>query len=173
MYCLTDGDWKTSLPITFIDVSNYELDTWWNKVAMFDSAISKDGVNLYFDLDVKIIGNIDFMVNDVEGDTVCVVDTLWKDGNFLELASQQKFADAFYCYGNTSVMGWRDQSQEYLFQCLMDDPFITVRNFGDDTFINKTARVKYFSPFICDIHSSRYMKSMSDKRILIHVKDPP
>lgn len=173
MYCLTDSNWKTNLPITFVDVSSYELDTWWNKVAMFDSSISKDGINLYFDLDVKITGNIDFMVGDVEEDKICVVDTLWKDGNFLELAKQQKFADAFYCYGNTSAMGWKDQTQEYLFHNLLNDPFITISNFGDDTYINKTARVKYFSPLICDITSSRYMKSMKDKRVLIHFKDLP
>lgn len=169
MFCLTDSDWQTSLPVTFIDVTKYEMDTWWNKVVMFE--LSEKGTNLYFDLDVKILGNIDFLVHDVENDKICVVDTLWKDGNYMELAKQQKNSEAFYCYGNTSVMGWRDQTQKYLFQRLLEDPFITIRHFGDDTFINSHANKKYFSPMICDVTSSRYMKSMYDKRILIHVKD--
>lgn len=171
MVCLTDSEWETDYPIRFIDVSKYELDTWWNKVALFAENISGRDINLYFDLDIDIVGNIDFLVEDVDLYKLCVVDTLWKDGNFIELGLKQKRGSAFYCYGNTSVMGWTGTSHDFLFKKLLEDPFIMVDHYGDDTYINGSGNIKYFRPLICDVSSSRYMKSMKDKRIIIHIKD--
>lgn len=171
MICLTDSEWKTDYPIQFIDVSGYELDTWWNKVALFSKDISGKSVNLYFDLDIEIVGNIDFLVQDVDIHKLAVVDTLWKDGNFVEEGLKQKRGSSFFCYGNTSVMGWTGESHDFLFERLLEDPFITVEHFGDDTYINGNGNIKYFQPLICDLNSSRYMKSIKDKRIIIHIKD--
>ena len=173
LYCLTDSGWQTNLPITFIDVTEYQLDTWWNKLVMFDSNISGSDVNLYFDLDVKIIGNIDFLVEATNDDSLYVVDTIWKDGDYLLAKNSRKFGDAFYCYGNSSVLGWIGRTQHYLLEKLMEDPFITIEHYGDDTYLNKTAKIKYFNQKICDYHSKEAMYLMRDKRVLIHVKDPP
>lgn len=172
MICLTDSHWKTSLPITFVDVTKYELDIWWNKVAMFDSLISGPGINLYFDLDVRIVGNIDFLVDDVTDDSLFVVDTVWKDEAYLKAKYFKKFGDAFYCYGNSSVLGWFGYSQEFLIEKLLADPFITMEHYGDDTYLNRYAKTKYFQQKICDSQSTS-MFSMTDKRVLIHTKDLP
>lgn len=173
MFCLTDGDWETTLPIQFIDVSDYQLDIWWNKIVMFDPSVSGTETNIYFDLDVKIIGNIDFLIDNLTDDQLCVVDTVWKDNNFLKARHSRKFGDAFYCYGNSSVLGWIGHSQKHLIETLMNDPFITLQHYGDDTYINKTAKIKYFDRLICDYYSKEAMYEMKDKRVLIHVKDPP
>lgn len=174
MFCLTDSQWDTDCPITFIDVRKYDLDIWWNKVAMFDGSISGAGVNLYFDLDVDIVGSIDFLLDDLEKNKLCVVDTLWKDNNFVEESLLScKNGKAFYHYGNTSVMGWFASDHQYLLDNLIDDPFITIEHYGDDSYVNTTAKTKYFRPLICNVFSQRYSKSMVDKRIWIHFKDPP
>lgn len=173
LHCLTDSVWQTNLPINFIDVTEYQLDTWWNKVAVFDTNISGPGINLYFDLDVKITGNIDFLIEDLEDDTLFVVDTIWKDVDYLLTQRSTKFGDAFYCYGNSSVLGWVGHSQHHLFEKLMNDPFITIKHYGDDTYLNSTAKIKYFDQKICDYHSKESMYLMKDKRVLIHFKDPP
>lgn len=171
---MTDSKWQTDKPIEFIDVSHYELDTWWNKVAMFDSPISRSGANIYFDLDVNITGNIDFLFHNIEKNKLCVVDTLWKDGNFVEDAiKSKKNGRGFYHYGNTSVMGWMDNDHQYLFDGLVEDPFLTIEHFSDDSYINTTASIKYFEPLICNVFSGRYSESMVDKRMWIHFKDPP
>ena len=168
MICLTDSIWKTSLPISFVNVSKYGLDTWWNKVAIFDSNISGNGKNLYFDLDINITGNLDFLLEDLDDDNIYVVDTLWKDGK-----QYAKKNDGFFHYGNTSVIGWIGKKHTNVFKSLIDNPFITIEHFGDDSYINKQDNIKYFKPLICHIDSKRYMLSMKDKRIIIHFKDPP
>lgn len=172
MICLTDSRWDTDLPITFVDTTKYELDTWWNKVVMFDESISGLGVNLYFDLDVEIIGNIDFLVDGVIDDSLFVVDTVWKDDAYLKAKHFKKFGDAFYCYGNSSVLGWLGNTQDYLIKKLIADPFITMKHYGDDTYLNHYAKTKYFQQKICD-YQSTVMSLMKDKRVLIHTKDPP
>jgi hypothetical protein len=172
MVCLTDSEWQTNLPIEFVDVTSYPFDTWWNKLVMFDSKVSGPDVNIYFDLDVKITGNIDFLAN-IEDDSLYVVDSVWKSGDYLNAKNYKKFGDAFYCYGNSSVLGWRGATQQYLLDKVLDDIFITIKHFGDDTYLNNTAKIKYFDQKICDYYSADVMFEMKDKRVLIHFKDPP
>lgn len=141
---------------------------------MFDASVSKSGANIYFDLDVNIVGNVDFLFHDLEKNKLCVVDTLWKDGTFVEESiNSRKYGKAFYHYGNTSVMGWLDNDHQHLFDTLVNNPFLTIDHFGDDSYINTTASIKYFKPLICNVLSDRYTKSMVDKRMWIHFKDPP
>ncbi len=173
MICLTDGEWKTDLPITFIDVRKYDLDIWWNKIAMLSNEISGPSFNLYFDLDVSIVGNIDFLLDDLTTEHLCVVDSVWKDEGYKNPKQFGKFGSAFYCYGNSSVLGWIGNSQHFLFDKLMDDIMITVEHYGDDTYLNKYANTKFFQQKICDYLSPESMYSMKDKRVLIHFKDPP
>jgi hypothetical protein len=172
LFCLTDSKWKTSLPIEFVDVTNYQLDTWWNKLVMFDSSVSGPDVNLYLDLDVKIVGNLDFLTH-IQYDGLYVVDSVWKGGDYLNARNYKKFGNAFYCYGNSSVLGWRGKSQQYLLDKVIEDPFITMKHFGDDTYLNSCANIKYFEQLICDYYSDDVMFQMRDKRVLIHFKDPP
>ena len=170
MTCLTDSLWSTDLPIDFIDVGEYELDTWWNKVAVFDGKISGRGINLYFDLDVKIHGSIDFLVEDVEDGVLKVVDTVWKNEKWWKLVEQStvRNKDKFFGYGNTSVMGWIGDSHDYLLKMLLDEVFKhTSEHYGDDTFINKYGRVAYFKPKIMTTAALNEVR-LSDQRILIH-----
>ena len=138
--CLTDAEHKTDLPITFIDINRYELDTWWNKVLIFSKDISSKGINLYFDLDILFTDNIDFLVKDPKND-LYVVDTVWKNAKFFEL---NKGLDAFTSYGNSSVMLWKGDKFDYLCEMLLLDPFKhTTDHFGDDTFINMWGDCEY------------------------------
>lgn len=138
--CLTDTKQQSDLPINFIDVDHYELDTWWNKVLIFSKDISSDGINLYFDLDVLFTDNIDFLIKDPQDD-LYVVDTVWKNAKFFEL---NKDKDAFTGYGNSSVMLWKGKQFDYLTEMLLLDPFKhTTDHFGDDTFINMWGNCRY------------------------------
>ena len=149
------------MPITFIDVREYELDTWWNKVLIFKYA----DYGLYFDLDVDIRMKLDFLFDDIVDDYISVVDTPWKDEAYFAQNSTRAAIEAFLCYGNTSVMGWRGD-HTYLVDMLLDDVFKhTSQNYGDDTFINRNGRVKYFSRRIDSVIGDPYFE---DPAILIH-----
>lgn len=115
-------------------------------------------MNIYFDLDIKFTENIDFLVADIQQENLCVVDTPWKnpyfdkEGKFLKKHVEKynhKNHDAFYCYGNTSVMGWIGKSQKYIYEDFDQNMFeILKNNFGDDTYINNFAKTKYFKDAI-------------------------
>lgn len=147
--CLTDRDESSDKPIEFIRVDGYELDTWWNKVLIFKDGVSGESINLYFDLDVSIVRMIDSLIDDIEHDKLCVVDTVWKDREWNdEIIMDRK--DAFISYGNSSVMGWIGRSHDFLTQMLLEDVYKhTSEHYGDDTFIQKYGRIKYFKRAIC------------------------
>lgn len=145
--CLTDHEELIYNRIEMKNISHYELDTWWNKVLIFDKKYSGD-VNLYFDLDVTINDNINPLVDQLDNEHIFVVDTPWKDSDYFAQKYKglraYKIADALFHYGNTSVMGWKGDHQ-YLVDKLLDDVFThTSKHFGDDTYINKHGKVKYF-----------------------------
>ena len=163
LICLTDSDHKTDIPVRFIDITAVDLDTWWNKVLIFDNSISGQGQNLYFDLDTKIVGNVDFLLDEIEHNKLAVVDTPWKPKDIIDKDPK------FYCYGNSSVMGWFGDEHDYLSSLLLSDIFKhTAEHYGDDTFINHYGKIKYFSNKIQ--HAEKERMYTRDPRILINYK---
>lgn len=168
--CLTDEPRRSELPIRFIDVSKYELDTWWNKMLMFKRGVSGPEKNLYFDLDVNIVGDASFLLDEIYSDALTVVDTPWKDDAWKrEFYLGRANAEAFSRYGNTSVVGWFGDSQDYLTEYFFENIFeVTSKHFGDDTFLNSYPKKRYFSRKIeCDIS---WIKYIEDPRIFISYK---
>jgi hypothetical protein len=167
--CLTDQYNISNYPIEFIQVEQYELDTWWNKVLIFKNDISKEGINLYFDLDINFKNNIDFLIKDPHDD-LYVIDTVWKNEKYFEL---NKGLDAFTGYGNSSVMLWKGNSFDYLCEMLLLDPCKhTIDHYGDDTFINMWGNCKYLDRRIIPhnfINSSTHL--INDPVIFINYKD--
>ena len=51
-YLLTNFTTVNHSEIKIIDVAQCEYDGWWNKMLLFHPEIDKEGINLYFDLDV-------------------------------------------------------------------------------------------------------------------------
>ena len=102
--CLSDRDIKHP-EISTVRIDSYDLDTWWNKVLIFDQTISGDS-NLYFDLDVKINSNIDFLFNQINEENISVVDTPWKTEKYFAQKylgeRAYKIADAILHYCNLS-----------------------------------------------------------------------
>ena len=146
--CLTDQENISNFPIEFIRIEQYELDTWWNKMLIFKDDISKEKINLYFDLDIDILDNFDELLDQIEPNKLCLVDTPWKNTHEY-FTHALKNSAAFIEYGNTSVMGWIGKSQNNLFEYFYSDIFKhTSEHFGDDTFINRNANKKYFSNII-------------------------
>lgn len=168
-YCLTDTNHNSIYPINFIDISSYQLDTWWNKVLIFDKTISGNNQNLYFDLDIDISDNIDFLIDDLDNNKLAVVDTIWKQQKYFDQLKKFKRASSFISYGNSSVMGWIGNSHQFLVDMLLEDlNKHTIEHFGDDTFINKYGNIKYFSQFIGWAGNLKYV---DEKKILIGYKD--
>lgn len=173
-FCLTDQPWFLYDQITIIDVREYQLDSWWNKVLIFDNKISGEDKNLYLDLDVDITADITELLDDIDQDHLHVVDTPWKDEKYFNQKyssySILKRADSYFSYGNSSVMGWIGNSHSYLTKMLLNDVFKhTLEHYGDDTFINKYGKIKYFKPLIATANNP---KLINNPKIIIHHKLP-
>ena len=123
---------------------------------------------LYFDLDVDIKGSIDFLIDELEKDKICTIDTPWKDEKFFSQPGPEKELEPYIHYGNTSVMGWIGDHR-YLVHRLLDDVFEhTSKFYGDDGFIHKYGKIKHFSNKIDTEMDSRTRYKSADCRILIH-----
>ena len=130
-YCYTDRPEKDyDLPVEYP-----ELRTWWHKLALLEFK----GENLYFDLDIQINGNIDFLKQDF-GTLTLIDSTPWKTEQ-----DELKFKYNRDTLVNSSIMRWEDQG--YIF-----DKFLSNRNTylrvysGIDRWIyNEKIDYKYFN----------------------------
>lgn len=135
-------DRELNLPeIKSYNLSEYDLDTWWNKMLIFHPMFVSESTNLYFDLDIDIRKNIDDMFDQVS-DNILVVDAWWKNEKYFRQVVKNK--DAFLNKGNTSIIGWKGD-KTFLWNYFYNDfETHTIEHFGDDTFINQYGNVKYF-----------------------------
>lgn len=139
---ITDQD--LNLPgIKSINVSSFDLDTWWNKMLIFHPMFFGEYTNLYFDLDTDIRKNFDDMFDQIQ-DSILVVDAYWKTERYFRQSIKLKYPDAFLSKGNTSVMGWKGDKTWLWSYFEKDIEKHTIEHFGDDTFINKHGNVEYF-----------------------------
>ena len=101
----------------------------WHKLALFE----KVGKNLFFDLDVEINGDIDFLVwNDEDFKKLHVLDsTKWVNP---QMATSERFVTRNNTFINSSVMRWEDSYS--IFEKFMEKRDLYLRLYeGIDRFI--------------------------------------
>ena len=125
-YCFTDKPEKEyDIPVLYPYLRGV-----WHKLSLFQRV----GKNLYFDLDVEINGDIDFLVwNDDDFKKLHVIDsTSWVKNN--EFQSDMKFATRNNTFINSSVMRWSDSYN--IFEKFMEKRDLYLRLYdGIDSFI--------------------------------------
>ena len=110
----------------FIKLPNHShisgFKPWWYKIEIFNRQHPLTGNNLYVDLDVVTVGNIDCFWNYSEEFVIC------HDFN-------RAFSKSInYC--NSSVMGWRNQNMHFLYSKFAENMQHTVHRYrGDQDYI--------------------------------------
>ena len=134
---------NTSLPFTFTcftddvtgldpNVKTWSLDEglsgWWNKIYLFDRC--SDGLNIYFDLDVVIQNNLDWLIKDTGG--LQLIDYSWH--NPWDPSRMNRYHhDLSY---NSSVMIWKGRLREIV-DTFFNDPNLNMKLFrGLDGFLS-------------------------------------
>ena len=112
----------------FIKLPNYgNIDgfkPWWYKLELFNSANAVQGNNLYFDLDIIIINNIDDFWN-------------WQPNEFRICQDFNRAFSKNTSYSNSSVMAWQDNSLDWLYRKFTQNMQHTVhKHRGDQDFIH-------------------------------------
>jgi len=129
-YCLTDRPEKEyDIPIV------REFPDVWNKMHFFNYV----GDNLYFDLDIEIHDNIDFLTDDFKDFTV-IDSSKWKDNK-----KDLKFKINNNTFVNSSIMRWSYAQDIYQKFANNHDTFLRLYK-GIDRFIyNENISYKYFN----------------------------
>jgi hypothetical protein len=77
--------------IHYKPLPRYDMQGWWNKLQLFHPESGLKGVNLYFDLDVIILKNINCFAN-------------WQDDNTFGITNDFTGEEGF----NSSIMKWNN-----------------------------------------------------------------
>lgn len=136
---------NTSLPFTFTCFTDdsigldervkiwslpHGLEGWWNKIYLFDRCSA--GLNVYFDLDVVIQNNIDWLLKDTQG--LQLIDNSWCDPHD-PLTMTRYEHDLIY---NSSVMIWAGRL-EHIVDTFFDDVQLNLKLFrGLDGFLSSS-----------------------------------
>lgn len=130
-YCYTDKpEKKYDVPVKYP-----ELRGWWHKLTLLEYK----GNNLYFDLDIQINDNIDFLTE--EFNTLTLINSQgWKNYNQNELT----FSVNKNTLVNSSIMRW--SNQQHIFEKFMSNRDTWLRLYpGIDRWIyNEKIDYKYF-----------------------------
>lgn len=102
-----------------------DLNGWWNKLQLFTKEANLIGVNLYMDLDVVILDNIDCMAKFGHGNTFGVINDFNRTTKLF----------------NSSVLKFNnDIATKAIWQPFLDDEVNMKRNQGDQNVISHFAK---------------------------------
>jgi hypothetical protein len=132
--CYTDNlETDYDIPVKY----NY-LEGVWHKIALLEFT----GPSLYFDLDVKITDNINFLVDDFKDFTV-IDSQPWK-----KTSSKTSFDFKFKLFNNTlintSIMRWSNSTDICNYFLKNKDKFIQDYRATDRFIYNEKIQYKYF-----------------------------
>lgn len=102
------------------DYSNFRrFNPWWYKLEIFNSENNIIGNNLYFDLDVVIVNNIDDFWD-------------WKPAEFRICQDFNRAFSKKVSHSNSSIMAWKDSSLDWLHKKFSSNIQHTVDNYRGD-----------------------------------------
>ena len=142
--CFTDDPLGLSNNITPVIIpKNYNLDGYWNKLALFEQDRFK-GTNLYFDLDIYIQHPIDELLNYLTDD-LTVIKAYWKDGLVTD-GSVKQWEHRWNMDINSSVMLWRGNSLAHIWRAFYNNPeYYMLQYKGIDRFVyHEGFKLNYF-----------------------------
>ena len=128
-HCVTDDPSGLDPDINVIRLPNDPcIKTWWSKLWMFSPDFPLKGTILFFDLDVVVFDNIDFLFKH-------------SPGKFQIIRDFNRCRVKDWKLSNSSCMRWQSGTMNYLWNEYKADPIrVTSRNHGDQDWITKRAK---------------------------------
>ena len=126
--CLTDDPTPINGVRLIVQPAAGYAKGWWHKVHMFDPTLPVTGRILYFDLDVIICGNIDYLV---------------ADKNEKDFYGIRDFNRKFHPHWNSlnsSVMSWHQGMHPDVWTTFKTNPATAQKMHGDQDWIWKVAK---------------------------------
>ena len=128
-HCVTDDPSRLDPDINVIRLPNDScIKTWWSKLWMFSPDFPLKGTILFFDLDVVVFDNIDFLFKH-------------SPGKFQIIRDFNRCRVKDWKLSNSSCMRWQSGTMNYLWNEYKADPNRVIsRNHGDQDWITKRAK---------------------------------
>ncbi len=128
-HCVTDDPSGLDPDINVIRLPNDScIKTWWSKLWMFSPDFPLKGTILFFDLDVVVFDNIDFLFKH-------------SPGKFQIIRDFNRCRVKDWKLSNSSCMRWQSGTMNYLWNEYKADPNRVIsRNHGDQDWITKRAK---------------------------------
>ena len=141
-YCYTDN--PTNIDANIIKIKSNYLETYWNKLAMFQNNFVPDGPCLYFDLDLVIQNPIDTLL-DYLSDNLTMIKCHWK-GNIITDGSSHREKDRWDMNVNSSVLLWKSNSLTQIWKHFYKNAdYFMVQYKGIDRFLfHEKFKLNYF-----------------------------
>lgn len=136
-YCLTDDAVGLDERINIIEIDPNALEGWWNKITLFRPGIFPNNSRvLYLDLDIVIVGNLDFLLKSSAPFTIL---KSWKTKYLVWNSSVMLFtpSECHHIYErfqkqSKDVIAKYKGDQDWIFECTKD----TAHNWADEKIIS-------------------------------------
>jgi len=130
--------------VKIINVGHLDLWGWWNKMYLFSKEVSGDGINIYFDLDLKIQRDITWVTDFCLDDKITMLYSYWKPIDWEQTAYKVSNYDPSFKYStltNSSFMMWKGKQFHYIWEEYSKDPDKFMIEFrGNDDYMNRFHR---------------------------------
>lgn len=122
-FCFTEDKKDIHKEIIVKDLPAINLSGWWYKPYFFEENLfEKNSINLYMDLDIVIINNIDKLIN-------------YNEKKFVGLQDPIRKFNSNKVFLNSSIMRWQASEYNYLWSNLKNNTLLTKRYKGDQDYI--------------------------------------
>lgn len=122
-FCFTEDKKDINKEIIIKDLPSINLSGWWYKPYFFEENLfEKDSVNLYMDLDIVIINNIDKLIS-------------YNEKKFIGLQDPIRKFNPSKIFLNSSIMRWCPPEHNCLWSNLKNNTNLTTRYKGDQDYI--------------------------------------
>jgi hypothetical protein len=138
-YCLTDDleQFAGSDFCELINVKEYRLDTWWNKLLLFKQGICpKNEICLFFDLDSSIVNSLAPILSNYNGKLTLATNPHKITSQYLSTAIYHKYGK-YFTMMNSSFMMWKGDCNIDLWEKFAKDPdyYSSKYILGNDQFM--------------------------------------
>lgn len=158
-YCYTDDPQHIDPHVNIIPYKDYYLDGVWNKLCLFQQGFGNlTGKCLFFDLDLALLNNIDYIINSRSFSSLCFIKAQWRNPQdeykyFLMLENpKHKIPPSQVVMMrnvgriNSSMILWEADTQNHIWDHFIQNPeyymnyylgidrFIVHEGFNHDTF---------------------------------------
>lgn len=113
--CLTDD--PTNVDTMCALLPDLPLTKWWWKLFMFKDNLFSNNVNIYFDLDVVIKGNIDGIR---ASERLKIIDRSFNPKT--QFWEYEPFHTSAFCYYNSSILVWKNNTKQFIWDKFIKRP---------------------------------------------------